>query len=115
MIISRKNMKAEIKEKMRGGEGSVRMLHLVDAANEKHARLIAEITLEAGCSIGTHDHVNETEYYLIISGTGMVNDDGKDIAVGPGDAVITGNGASHNIRNTGNTPLVFHAVIVTYD
>jgi mannose-6-phosphate isomerase-like protein (cupin superfamily) len=108
-------MKTEVKEKMRDGEGAANFTYLVDAANEKNTRLLAEITLEPGCSIGYHKHDKETEYYFIISGSGMVNDNGNDIRIKAGDSIITGNGASHSIKNTGNIPLVLHAIIVTYN
>jgi mannose-6-phosphate isomerase-like protein (cupin superfamily) len=107
-------MKTEVKEKMRDGDGLVRFTYLVDAANEKNTRMLAEITLEPDCSIGYHRHDKETEYYFIISGSGAVNDNGKDVQVKAGDSIITGNGASHSIKNTGNVPLIFHAIIVTY-
>jgi mannose-6-phosphate isomerase-like protein (cupin superfamily) len=108
-------MKTEQKEKMRDGEGVVQIRHLVDTANEKHTRMLGEITLAPGCSIGYHQHDNETEYYFIISGSGAVNDNGTEVQVNAGDSVTTGNGASHSIKNTGNSPLIFHAVIITYD
>jgi len=114
MIVQRNDMKIEVKERMRDGEGSTQLRYLLDAENEKNARMFAEVTLEPGCSIGYHQHVSETEYYFILSGAGTVNDDGKEVQVKQGDAVITGNGAFHSIKNTGTTPLVFHAVIVTY-
>ena len=114
MVIHRNEMKSEIKEKMRDGEGTARFCYLVDTEKEKHTRMLAEITLEPGCSIGYHQHNNETEYYFIISGTGVVNDDGSEVAVQAGDSIVTGNGASHSIKNSGKTPLVFHAVIITY-
>jgi mannose-6-phosphate isomerase-like protein (cupin superfamily) len=107
-------MKVEEKERMRDGEGVTRITYFVDGAAQKNARLFAEITLEPGCSIGYHQHNSETEYYFIVSGTGTVNDDGKEAQVIQGDAIITGNSASHSIKNTGTVPLVFHAVIVTY-
>ena len=114
MVLHRKDMKTDVMEKMRDGEGSTRLTHLVDTSKEKHTRLLAEVILEPGCSIGNHPHINETEYYFIISGTGTVDDDGKEVTVNAGDSVITGNGASHSIKNSGKEPLVFHAVIVTY-
>ena len=114
MVIHRNEMKSEIKERLRDGEGNSHFTYLLDAANEKNARLFAEVTLEPGCSIGSHPHEGETEYYFILSGTGMVNDDGKEVAVAKGDSVITGNGASHSIKNTGSAPLIFQAIIVTY-
>jgi len=115
MIIHRNEMKSESKEKMRGGEGITTFTHLVDTENEKNTRMLAEISLESNCSIGYHEHVNETEYYFILSGSGIVNDNGTEKEVKAGDAIITGNGASHSIKNTGNELLVFHAVIITYD
>jgi mannose-6-phosphate isomerase-like protein (cupin superfamily) len=114
MIIHRKEMKTEEKEKMRDGEGAVHFTYLLDGSKEKNARMFAEVTLKPGCSIGYHQHNSETEYYFILSGTGVVNDNGKEVQVADGDAVITGNGASHSIKNTGSGPLVFHAVIITY-
>jgi mannose-6-phosphate isomerase-like protein (cupin superfamily) len=114
MVVQRGEMKKEVRENMRGGDGSVKLTYLLDGEKETNARMFAEITLEQGCSIGYHQHVNETEYYFILSGNGTVNDDGKDVEVKPGDSIITGHGASHSIKNTGTVPLVFYAVIVTY-
>jgi mannose-6-phosphate isomerase-like protein (cupin superfamily) len=114
MVIQRKNMKTEVKEKMRGGEGHAELIHLVNCENEKNIRLLAELTLQPGCSIGSHSHETETEYFIILSGSGMVNDNGTEMPVQAGDVIITGNGASHSISNTSAVPLVFHAAIVTY-
>ncbi|GAB1484226.1 cupin domain-containing protein [Treponema sp.] len=107
MIVHRSEMKTELKEKMRGGEGITSLVHLVDGASMKNARLLSEITLPPGASIGEHSHENETEYYIILSGTGVVVDDGIEKTVAQGDVVITGNGASHSIMNKGNLPLFF--------
>jgi len=114
MVIERNNMKAEIKEKLRGGEGDTKILHLVNCENEKNIRMLAEMTLQPGCSIGTHRHDSETEYFIILSGSGTVNDNGTEVQVKAGDSIITVSGESHSLSNTGNVPLVFHAIIVTY-
>jgi len=114
MVIHRKEMKTEDKERLRDGEGITHLTHLLDGSAEKNARMFAEIILNPGCSIGYHSHDSETEYYFILSGAGTVNDNGKEVQVNQGDSVVTGNGASHSIKNTGSVPLVFLAVIVTY-
>ena len=114
MIIHRKEMKTEIKEKMRDGEGTANLTYLLDGNTQKNARLFAEITLNPGCSIGYHRHDSETEYYFILSGVGIVNDNGREVEVSQGDSIITGNGASHSIMNTGSVPLLFLAIIITY-
>ncbi|MDR2371048.1 MAG: cupin domain-containing protein [Treponema sp.] len=114
MIVKRNEMKTETKEKMRGGEGTISFVHFADCANEKNIRMLAELTVPPGASIGYHQHNSETEYFLVVSGSGVVNDNGAEKPVAAGDAVITGGGVSHGVKNTGNVPLVMHAVIVTY-
>jgi mannose-6-phosphate isomerase-like protein (cupin superfamily) len=114
MVVHRKDMRVEDKEKLRNGEGTAHFTYLCDAANETNVRMLAEIVLQPGGSIGYHEHTGETEYYVILSGSGTVNDNGTERGVSAGDAIITGHGASHGIKNTGGEPLVFHAFIVTY-
>ncbi|MDR2078522.1 MAG: cupin domain-containing protein [Treponema sp.] len=113
MIYHRNEMKTEQKEKMRGGEGSAFFTHFVDGSTMQHARLLAELTLPPGASIGCHQHDRETEYFIFLSGSGMVNDNGVEMPVTSGDVMVTGNGASHSVANTGQVPLVFHAIIIT--
>ena len=114
MVIHRNEMKTEDKECLRDGKGITGLTYLLDGSTQKNARLFAEITLNPGCSIGYHRHDSETEYYFVLSGTGTVNDDGTEVQVKQGDSIITGNGASHSIVNSGSVPLVFYAIIVTY-
>jgi mannose-6-phosphate isomerase-like protein (cupin superfamily) len=113
MLIKRNEMKTEVKEKLRGGEGNVAFVHLVtDYEKEKNLKMMAELTLQPGASIGRHNHETETEYYLILSGSGTVDDNGTEVQVKAGDSIITGNGDFHSITNTGTVPLVFHAIII---
>jgi mannose-6-phosphate isomerase-like protein (cupin superfamily) len=117
MIIHRNEMRQEQKEKMRGGEGTVDFFHFIDGTADsevqRHVRLAAELTLPPGASIGYHQHTGETEYFIFIEGTGIVNDNGAEVPVKKGDVVITGNGASHSVRNSGSVPLILNAIIVT--
>jgi mannose-6-phosphate isomerase-like protein (cupin superfamily) len=114
MTIYRNEMKTTVVEKLHGGTGSTAITHMVDCTNEKNIRMLAEVTLQPGASIGRHSHQAETEYYVIVSGTGTVDDDGRTVNVQAGDTIVTGNSASHSISNTGAAPLVFHAIIVTH-
>jgi len=70
------------------------------------------LTIEKGCSIGTHDHVNETEYYWITEGKGIVTEADGEKVVHKGDLVITGGGASHAIRNDEDETLKLMALII---
>ena len=103
----------ELREHMRGGEGTVILDTVPAEALPAHTRLAGVITLEKGCSIGSHAHEGETEIFVFHSGVGCVNDNGEDKPVGPGDVVLTGGGATHGVTNTGEENLVFTAVIVT--
>jgi mannose-6-phosphate isomerase-like protein (cupin superfamily) len=109
------DMNVEVRETMRGGDGAVEVRTMF-APDEITAptRLCASLTLEPGSSIGPHQHDGEDEVYVIVSGQGMLDDGVTQQQVGPGDAVLTGNGESHSIANVGDEPLVVIAVIMLY-
>ena len=114
MIIKKVEMDTEVREKMRGGEGNVIITHFVKSDKLKNARLLAKIIIPVRASIGDHRHDEETEYYIITKGEGIVVDDGVEKEVKEGDVVVTGGGATHSIRNIGNVDLEMVAVIITY-
>jgi len=98
---------------MRGGKGDVSLAMLPNEALAPHLRLFSELTIPPEAGIGTHTHTGETEYFYIIEGIGTVNDNGIAATVHPGDVLITGGGALHNIENHTADPLRLIAVIVT--
>lgn len=115
MVKRAEEMIKEIKEQMRGGKGSVEILHVFKQDELKgKARLCARITIAPGSSIGLHQHDSEEEIYYIISGKGLINDNGVTTQVGPGDAVLTGNGDSHSVEAVGDETLEMMAVILLY-
>jgi mannose-6-phosphate isomerase-like protein (cupin superfamily) len=114
MIIRRAEMKVETKDRLRDGEGTITFTHYLEPNTEKNARMLAEMSLPPGASIGYHQHDKETEYFIIHSGSGTANDNGTETVVKGGDVLVTGNGAFHGIKNTGAVPLVMTALIVTY-
>jgi mannose-6-phosphate isomerase-like protein (cupin superfamily) len=115
-MIKKKTLQAvETREKMRGGAGTVQVRHYLkpDEINAK-CRLCAELVLGPGSGIGPHAHEEEDEIFLIQRGKGVVTDNGREVAVESGDAVLTGKGGTHSIRNTGDEDLVVTAVIIQY-
>ena len=115
MIRRAEEMLQEVREKMRGGNGKVEILHIFQRHElGGNARLCAKITLQPGCSIGFHNHDDEEEVFYIIRGKGTVNDDGREEAVEAGDAILTGGGTGHGIANTGDEPLEIMAMILLY-
>ncbi|NLW46879.1 MAG: cupin domain-containing protein [Firmicutes bacterium] len=116
MIRETNEMELELREKMRGGSGTVRIKHIFKADELKgKARMLAEITLPVGGSIGFHKHDQEEEIFYFISGKGRVDDQGIVKEVKAGDAVLTGGGNGHAVENTGEQPLLFLALILLYD
>ena len=114
MIRRSDEIKTELREKMRGGDGTVKARALLNGADEMYGkgRLFSEMALAPGCSIGTHKHEGESETYFIVRGSGEYDDNGVLRSVSAGDVTFTGDGESHGIRNTGSGDLVFVALIL---
>lgn len=105
--------KIERIEKMCGGQGHVIIKHIL-GEKEMAGRcgLYAEVTLEPGCTLGYHEHHGESETYYILSGQGRYNDNGVSRDVTVGDITFTPDGCGHGLDNTGDTDLVFMALII---
>lgn len=115
MIKRSADMIEEIKVNMRGGQGQAIIKHIYSNEELKgNSRLCATITLEPGHSIGQHTHNQEEEIYYILKGQATVVDDGIPVIVNAGDAVLTRDGGSHSITNTGKEICEFMAVINLY-
>ena len=116
MIQKAEKMIVEHKEKMRGGNGIIQIRHLFqkDELGGK-CRLIAEITIPVGGSIGFHQHENEEEIFYFISGEGEVDDNGIRQKIVPGEAMLTQHLKGHAVYNTGSQPLVMLGVILLYN
>ncbi len=100
---------------MRGGQGTttVQQLFLPQEFGAQ-IRLCARLTLPPGASIGEHQHIREDEVYVIISGEALLSDNGVETRIGPGAAVLTGDGGSHSIANAGDEPLELLAFIISH-
>jgi mannose-6-phosphate isomerase-like protein (cupin superfamily) len=115
MIKKKNDQEIEERENMRGGVGKITIRHYLKPEEIKaRTRLCAELVLPRGASIGVHDHMNEDEIYIIQKGQGLMTDGGKEFPVAAGDAILTGQGASHSIKNTGADDLIITAVIIKY-
>lgn len=116
MLRKSHEMESEIRERMRGGTGQVKITHIFSKNEFKgKIRLMAKITLDKGCSIGFHRHENEEEIFYILKGTGQIDDNGSIVTVNPGDAILTGDGKGHGVENTGTKSLELLAIILLYN
>lgn len=103
----------EEKENVMGGTGKVCFYHVINSEEfYGHGRLYAKVVLPSGSSIGVHQHVGETEPYLILEGEGIFTDaNGDKIAVKAGDVCTILPGQTHGMANESGKDLVFMALI----
>lgn len=81
-----------------------RVLHTGD----KSQLVVMSIPPEGEIGEETHDHVEQTLFFL--SGTGEAMLDGERYAVAAGDVVVVTPGTRHNFRNTGREDLKVYTV-----
>ena len=114
MIKRNGQYESEVRKKMRGGEGEVKIEHFWDK-DEMHAnnRLFARLTLAPGSSIGFHEHNGEEEVFVVVKGRAEADDNGETVILETGDTILTG-GAGHSIKSIGDEPLELVAVISSY-
>lgn len=92
------------------GENLQEILGLVAGGAKSHS--LARVTLPAGHSSAPHYHKGSEESYWILSGTAIMNIDGKSIELMPGEAVLIEPMEVHQISNQNDDELVFLAVCV---
>ena len=99
---------------IRGGIGEVEMQKICnnDAELYGKGRLFNRMIVAPGNSIGEHKHEGDNEIFYFISGTGEYNDNGTIVQVGPGDTTVCSDGETHGLKNTGDVPLEFIALIL---
>ena len=115
MITRNSDMQKEIRENMRGGKGSVALEHWFKPEQfGAKIRLCTRMTIAPGSSIGAHTHDGEDEIYLVLSGSGLIQENGEWVPIRAGDAILTGKGGTHGVENNGTEPLIIAAVIILY-
>ncbi|MBU4438789.1 MAG: cupin domain-containing protein [Acetobacterium sp.] len=113
MIIKNETKRLEIKQNMRGGNGDIEISHIAESQIlGENCRMFSQITVKPGDSIGEHQHVGEQEIFYFVQGNGIVIDDGITFDIGPGDVMVTPDQSSHSVINTGESDLVFMALIL---
>jgi mannose-6-phosphate isomerase-like protein (cupin superfamily) len=75
---------------------------ILDRANAPvRNQSLAEATVEAGRVTERHYHRLSEEIYFILEGEGVMEIDGEERRVGPGDGILIPRGAWHRIRAIG--------------
>jgi mannose-6-phosphate isomerase-like protein (cupin superfamily) len=114
MIRKKSEIVADVRHDFRGGVGEVAIHPFM---NEEEAigagRLFARLIIEKpGDSIGQHVHQGELEVYHILQGKALVNDNGREVVLEPGDTHICVDGDFHSVENVGEDTLEFIAIIL---
>lgn len=113
MIIQTRQMEQVIVEHLKDGKG---LAHLNMLKAEQHfdlpITLFAKIVLNPEDSVGYHTHTDDLEYYIMIEGE-LVADDNheKEIVLVAGDVMKTGNGEGHSLENRSDRPAAFWAIV----
>ena len=113
MIRKKENQAVEFKC-IRGGIGEVEMQKICESVDELYGkgRLFNRMILAPGNTIGEHTHEGDNEIFYFLSGTGEYNDNGTIVEVAPGDVTVCNDGELHGLKNTGDVPLEFIALIL---
>lgn len=77
-----------------------------------HVKLFASLTMQPGDAMAPHEHTGDSEVYYIVAGTGEYTDNSEVYPVKAGDVLWCPDGSSHGMKNTGDTPLNFIALII---
>ncbi len=113
MIKNFGDFKTELRENMRGGDGTVTVTSFVSAEElNNKGRLFGKITLKPGCGIGFHVHETDSELFYILKGTATYDDNGAKTTVTAGNVTLTPAGTGHAIKNEGEEDVELIALIV---
>lgn len=109
MVIAAEELKAE----RRDGEKAGTITQLLSSGQmHNKGRLFARITLDRGAKVPLHTHCNDFEVFYILSGTGLVVDNGAERRVAAGDVVFTDDKESHSLQNIGEGSLEYLAMVL---
>lgn len=68
---------------------------------------VKRVEVNPNCRLSLQKHNHRSEKWNIVSGTGIVVLNGKEIPIGPGDIIDIPLGAEHRMSNTSDQQLIF--------
>ena len=73
--------------------------------------MLSHVTIPPGGHTDYHDH-DRPELIYVVAGTGTAKCEGEDVEIGPDTAMWILAGEKHEVRNTGDEPIVIVTVFV---
>lgn len=68
---------------------------------------VKRIEVKPGKRLSYQKHARRAEHWFVVAGTALMTLDGREIRLGPGEAIDIATGAAHRMENPGTEPLVF--------
>lgn len=116
MIKRAEELRIEYSPNLKGGKETVRIVNILENEdNYGTGRLFGISIIPVGGSIGYHQHVGDFETYYILKGKALVNDNGDEHTLCPGDMMVCKDGDWHSIENIGDCDLEYVAVILYHN
>jgi quercetin dioxygenase-like cupin family protein len=113
MVIRKADQRLQVRDNVRGGNGTLENRHIVEPdAMFGSATLFSEFFFDPGDSIGSHPHDNDAEVYYMLEGELVLIEDGVETVLKEGDASYAHSGVSHAIENRSDKPAKMLAVIL---
>ncbi len=102
MLFKSEERKHTVRKEAYGGRGELNSFYAIprgESPSGSKFKMVGEIFIDAGASIGHHAHDLDEEVYVILSGRGVfVDNDGTRYDVGPGDVTLTMQGQKHGLE-----------------
>ncbi len=115
MIHYKKDMRKFSEANPAGGSGMMNAISLFSSEDlDGKTGMFATVALEPHSVVGEHLHTNESEVYYILSGEGVLIEDGVRYPISTGDAELCLKGHSHGLENPTDEPVVFLALELRY-
>jgi mannose-6-phosphate isomerase-like protein (cupin superfamily) len=90
-------------ENSHGGKGTIEIQKMFKREDFKGAWDFAlRVVMPPNSSMGLHEHGNDEEMYIILSGEGLMTIEGKEQAVGKGDMILNKPCGTHGLLNNSN-------------
>ena len=75
-----------------------------------HNLQLGAMSINPGEAIGAEVHDDRDQFFRVVAGEGIVSIDGVDHPVKDDDGIIVPQGARHNVKATGTTPLKLYTI-----